>query len=107
MLVGDRVVEVEVDEARRDVPCLSDDEIGAVARPGPPGRAALRLPAGRGVGDRPAACPRARTCVLLQSRPETVWSRKKIAPARPSGDTFTSIVHNLLHPSGTRPWRLH
>jgi len=106
VLVGDRVVEVEVDEARRDVPCLSDAEICAVA--------VLARRAERHYG-----CPQdvewaidpllpeGENVVLLQSRPETVWSRKKMAPHASSADTFTSIVHNLLHPSGTQSVHLH
>ena len=36
--------------------------------------------------------------LLLQSRPETVWSRK-VAPQRSSAhDTFRSIVDTLLDP---------
>ena len=106
VLVGDRVVEVEVDEARRDVPCLSDAEICAVA--------VLARRAERHYG-----CPQdvewaidpllpeGENVVLLQSRPETVWSRKKMAPHASSADTFTSIVHNLLNPSGTQSVHLH
>ena len=100
------VVEVEVDEARRDVPCLSDAEICAVA--------VLARRAERHYG-----CPQdvewaidpllpeGENVVLLQSRPETVWSRKKMAADASSADTFTSIVHNLLDPSGTQSVHLH
>ena len=56
----------------------------------------------------PAAAGRRRTCVLLQSRPETVWSRRRGARSpSPRHDTFASIVHNLLHPSGTQTVHLH
>jgi hypothetical protein len=36
-----------------------------------------------------------------------VWSRKKREVAEASADTFSSIVHNLLHPSGTQTVHLH
>jgi hypothetical protein len=45
--------------------------------------------------------------VLLQSRPETVWSRRKTQVDEAARDTFSSIVHNLLHPSGTQTVHLH
>jgi pyruvate,water dikinase len=107
VLEGDRVVEVEVDETRRDVPCLSDPEILAVA--------ALARRAERHYG-----CPQdvewaidpllpeGENVVLLQSRPETVWSRTKQTTYEAAADTFTSIVHNLLNPSsGSQTVHLH
>ncbi len=45
--------------------------------------------------------------VLLQSRPETVWSRKKTQVDAATRDTFSSIVNNLLHPSGNQTAHLH
>ncbi len=39
--------------------------------------------------------------VLLQSRPETVWSRRRTEVDAVARDTFSSIVHHLLHPAGT------
>jgi len=101
-----RVVEREVDAARRTAPCLTDDEVRAVA--------ALARRAERHYG-RPQDVewaidphlPADDNVVLLQSRPETVWSRRKREVAEASGDTFSSIVHNLLHPSGTQTVHLH
>ena len=85
-----RVERAAVDAARQDVPCLTDAEINAVA--------ALARRAERHFG-----CPQdvewavdARQpppgrILLLQSRPETVWSRQP--PHRPgSGDYMSGIV---------------
>lgn len=103
---NDHVVERAVDEGRRTAPSLSDDEVRAVA--------ALARRAERHYG-RPQdvewaidpALPAGENVVLLQSRPETVWSRKKREVAASSANTFSSIVHNLLHPSGTQTVHLH
>jgi pyruvate,water dikinase len=102
----DRIVEREVEADRRAVPSISDDEIHAVA--------ALARRAERHYG-RPQDVewaidphlPEGENAVLLQSRPETVWSRKKREVAAASADTFSSIVHNLMHPSGTQTVHLH
>ena len=78
--------------------CLSDAEIQAVA--------ALARRAERHYG-----CPQDvewaidplrpedDNVVLLQSRPETVWSRRRTEIAAVTRDTFSSIVHHLLHPA--------
>jgi len=103
---ADHVVEREVEEERRTAPSLSDEEVRAVA--------ALARRAEKHYG-RPQdvewaidpALPADASVVLLQSRPETVWSRRKSAVAEASADTFSSIVHNLLHPSGTPSVHLH
>jgi len=36
--------------------------------------------------------------LLLQSRPETVWSRKPKAGASCTADPIASMVNTLLHP---------
>jgi pyruvate, water dikinase len=36
--------------------------------------------------------------VLLQSRPETVWSRRPKAGGSCNADPIASMVHTLLHP---------
>ncbi len=92
------VKKVEVDEERQGVACLSDDELRAVARlarraekhygcPQDVEWAIDRhLPADDGV-------------VMLQSRPETVWSRKPVVPIAGSSATgVASIVSTLLSP---------
>jgi pyruvate,water dikinase len=103
---ADHVVEREVEEARRTAPSLSDDEVRAVA--------ALARRAEKYYGTPQdvewaidPTLPVDANVVLLQSRPETVWSRKKRPVAEASSDTFSSIVHNLLHPSGTQTVHLH
>ena len=90
LTAADRVERAAVDAARRDVPCLTDAEVKAVA--------VLARRAERHFG-----CPQdvewavdARQpppgrILLLQSRPETVWSRQP--PRRPgSGDYMSGIV---------------
>lgn len=100
VLHGERVVERPVDDHRRSVSCLSDVEIQAVA--------AMARRAERHYG-----CPQDvewaidplrpedDNVVLLQSRPETVWSRRRTEIAAVTRDTFSSIVHHLLHPAST------
>jgi pyruvate,water dikinase len=93
---SDSVERADVEPDRRDVPCLTDDEILAVARMarvsekhyGHPRDVEWaidqHLPAGENV-------------VLLQSRPETSWSRRARAPiARSAG--IDSIVATLVAP---------
>lgn len=103
---GDRVVERAVEPERRTAPSLSDEEVRAVA--------ALARRAEKHYG-RPQDVewaidphlPEGENVVLLQSRPETVWSRKKTQVDEVARDTYASIVHNLLHPSGTQTAHLH
>jgi pyruvate,water dikinase len=91
------VVECEVEPQRRDAPCLSDDEIRRVA--------ALARRAEKHYGcpqdvewALDAQLPDGENILLLQSRPETVWSRKPRTPAQGEAakDTFRSIVATLL-----------
>lgn len=102
-LTSDSCIEkLEVEEERQSIPCLSDDEIRAVAEMA---RRAERhygspqdvewaidrhLPAGDNV-------------ILLQARPETVWARKppkKISTEK--YDPMKSIVSTLLSPIHTK-----
>jgi len=89
----------DVEPERRDAPCLTDDEVLAVA--------ALARRAEKHYG-----CPQDvewalddRGVWLLQSRPETVWSRRARTPrsfAGSSSDPIASIVATLMKPiSGT------
>jgi pyruvate, water dikinase len=103
---GDHVVEREVEEERRTTPSLSDDEVRAVA--------ALARRAERHYGKPQDVewaidplLPADASVVLLQSRPETVWSRRKLVVDDVAKDTYSSIVHNLLHPSGNQIPHLH
>ncbi len=93
----DTVVEVPVDVPRRDVPCLTDDEVHSVATLARRAERYYRAPQDVewALDDQ---LPPGDNVLLLQSRPETVWSRK-VRPQR-SGehDTFRSIVTTLLDP---------
>jgi len=99
----DTVERSPVEEARRTAPSLADDEVRAVAR--------LARRAEKHYG-----CPQdvewavdhdlpeAANVVLLQSRPETVWSSRPRAPvAGAGGDFASSIVATLLQPLHARP----
>ena len=105
-LVGDaalgEAVEREVDEARRNVPCLSDAEVLAVAR------LAKRL-------ERQNKCPQdvewaidadlpeGENLLALQSRPETIWSQKKVEKKPASYMTgMMGIVNTLNNPIGSK-----
>ncbi len=95
----DAVSAVPVEAARQSVPCLSDEEIGAVARMARRAEKHYRCPqdvewAIEGLsGD----------VVLLQSRPETVWSRRARPAATCTADPITSMVQTLLHPAHHAP----
>jgi pyruvate, water dikinase len=95
---GQGVEVVEVHPDRQLAPCLNDDEIKAVAR--------LARRAERHYGspqdiewavDR--VLPSGENVVLLQSRPETVWSRRPRPRIDPGGSTpMEGIVSTLLAP---------
>ncbi|MCB0908163.1 MAG: PEP/pyruvate-binding domain-containing protein [Nocardioidaceae bacterium] len=99
-LQGDRVVKLELDAGLAETPSLTDDEIVAIARLA---RSAEKhygcpqdiewavdddLPAGEDV-------------VLLQARPETVWSKKSTA-VNATQDLMSSIVSTLVNPLYSR-----
>jgi pyruvate,water dikinase len=95
---GDAVTAVPVDAERQSVPSLTDDEIQAVARLARRAEKHYRCPqdvewALEGSGD----------VLLLQSRPETVWSRRAKPAASCTADPITSMVQTLLHRSHGRP----
>ncbi|MGL5809330.1 MAG: PEP/pyruvate-binding domain-containing protein [Nocardioides sp.] len=97
---GDRVERVELDEQVANAPCLTDEEIVAIAR--------LARTAEKHYG-----CPQdiewavdqdlpgGEDVVLLQARPETVWS-KKTSQISSGADQMTSIVHTLVNPLYSR-----
>jgi len=101
----DTVEKVETDPERASQPCLSDAEIKAIAR--------LAKTTERQYG-----CPQdiewavdidlpeGDNIILLQSRPETVWSKKGpvsvVAPGTKSGDFMSSIVSTLMSPLYTK-----
>jgi pyruvate, water dikinase len=104
-LTGDGTVAAsEVDAARQTAPCLTDDEVLAVARLARRAEKHYRCPQDvewalepGGAGD-PGGEP---TIHLLQSRPETVWSRR--AGQNCTKDPITSIVSTLLNPVHGKP----
>jgi pyruvate,water dikinase len=99
----DTVTAVEVDAERVSVPCLTDDEIAAVAR------LARRA-------EKHYRCPQdvewaidsvSGEVLLLQSRPETVWSRRPRQALAGTADPITSMVQTMLHPTKTLPLEDH
>jgi pyruvate,water dikinase len=95
------VIEAEVEPARRDVACLTDAEVKAVARLarraekhyGCPQDVEWAIDPGRPDDD---------NVLLLQSRPETVWSKQARASRTHAADTYRSIVDSLLRPHHSR-----
>lgn len=99
---GDRVERVELSGERATGPCLTDPEIKAVAR--------LARQAERLYGcpqdvewALDSEVPSPDNVVLLQSRPETVWSRQARQPVATSTNVMDSIVSTLCAPIHTRP----
>jgi len=99
LTAADAVTAVPVEAERQSVSCLSDDEIHAVAR------LARRA-------EKHYKCPQdvewaidgtQGDVLLLQSRPETVWSRRPRQAATCNADPITSMVQTLLHPSHGTP----
>ncbi len=96
----DAVIEAEVEPERRDAPCLSDAEIRAVAALARRAERHYKCPQDvEWALD--AQLPDGDNVLLLQSRPETVWSRKGRTVNGVSSDPYQSIVHNLLHPASS------
>jgi pyruvate,water dikinase len=94
----DTVTAVPVEAERQSVPCLSDEEILAVARLARRAEKHYRCPQDVewALAGSPGGTPEV---LLLQSRPETVWSRR---PRQQGGtgiaDPITSMVQTMLHP---------
>jgi pyruvate,water dikinase len=99
---GDAIERVALAGERATAPCLTDAEIKAVAR--------LARHAERHYGcpqdiewALDSELPSLDNVVLLQSRPETVWSRQPRQPVATSTDVMDSIVSTLCAPIHTRP----
>ncbi len=90
--------QAEVPADRRSTPCLDDDEVKAVAR--------LARTAEKHYGSPQdvewaldADLPEGERVLLLQSRPETVWSKRPPAPVSAGAATgYHSIVSTLVSP---------
>ncbi len=95
---GDAVTAVPVDADRQSVPCLTDDEILAVAGLARRAEKHYRCPQ-----DVEWALEDSGDVLLLQSRPETVWSRRPRSAASCTADPITSMVRTLLNPSHGTP----
>ncbi len=95
---GRGVEQAEVPQDRRSVPCLADDEIMAVAR--------LARRAEKHYGHPQdvewavdADLPAGERVLLLQSRPETVWSKRPLVPVSAGAESgYRSIVSTLVSP---------
>jgi pyruvate,water dikinase len=84
-----------VEASRQSVPCLTDEEVLAVARLARQAERHYRCPQDvEWALDGPDGGP-----LLLQSRPETVWSRRPKPAARCNADPIASMVQTLLHPT--------
>ena len=95
---SDAVIAVPVDAERQSVPCLTDDEILAVAKLARRAEKHYRCPQ-----DVEWALQASGDVLLLQSRPETVWSRRARPAANCTADPITSMVQTLLNPSHSTP----
>ncbi len=90
------ITRLEVDEARRSAQCLSDEELIAVAR--------LAKSAEKHYGSVQdiewaidADLPEGKNVLLLQSRPETVWSQKPAeVKITSSGSGIEAITNSLM-----------
>jgi pyruvate,water dikinase len=94
MVLNDRVITAPVEEAYSSTPCLTDSEVIAVAK------IARRV---EKVRSRPQDIewaidplqPENANVVLLQARPETIWSRRPQIAVPAEADTFRSIAESL------------
>lgn len=86
---GGGIVEVELDAATADTPCLSDEELQALRDVG----RRIERHYGR-PQDIEWAVDQQGAILLLQSRPETVWSAKEAAPvAATQGDPLKHVMN--------------
>jgi pyruvate,water dikinase len=100
------VIEAEVEPERRDAPCLTDDEIRAVAKLARRAEKYYGCPQDVEWALDPTL-PERQNVVLLQSRPETVWSRRARVTDAVAQDTYASIVRSLLRPAGASTGHTH
>jgi pyruvate, water dikinase len=95
-----QVTRVEVSDDRVNTPSVTDDEIIAIARLARTAEKHYGCPQDIewAVDD---DLPRGEDAVLLQARPETVWSKKRHAVGA-KGDLVASIVDTLVNPLSAR-----
>jgi pyruvate, water dikinase len=104
LTAADAVTAVPVEPERQSIPCLSDDEILAVARLARRAEKHYKCPQDvEWAIDGTQAIDGAQSVLLLQSRPETVWSRRPRQATTCNADPITSMVQTLLHPSHGTP----
>jgi pyruvate,water dikinase len=104
LTAADTVTAVEVEAERQSVPCLTDDEIAAVARLARRAEKHYKCPQDvEWAIDGAQASDGEQSVLLLQSRPETVWSRRPRQAAACNADPITSMVQTLLRPSHGTP----
>ena len=100
----DSVEKVETDEQRATSPSLTDVQIKAIAHLAKAAEKHFGCPQDiEWAVD--ADLPEGENIVLLQARPETVWSKQKRPPAvagASSSDFMSSIVATLMNPLHTR-----
>ena len=101
LIDGSKVVLTEVEPERVSAPSITDAEIKAVAR--------LARKAEKHYGCPQdiewaidADLPDGENIVLLQSRPETVWSKKRASVSTGNTDLMASIVSTLVNPLYTK-----
>jgi pyruvate,water dikinase len=85
---GGGIVEVELDAAEADAACLSDEELQVLRDVG----RKIERHYGR-PQDIEWAFDKAGRLLLLQSRPETVWSAKDVAPIAAQGDALKHVMN--------------
>jgi pyruvate,water dikinase len=100
----DSVEKVETDEERATSPSLTDAQIKAIAHLAKAAEKHYGCPQDiEWAVD--AELPEGENIVLLQARPETVWSKQKrppVAAGASSSDFMSSIVSTLMNPLHTR-----
>jgi pyruvate,water dikinase len=99
---GDGVVWRDVEEDRRRAPSVTDAQLVAIARMAKAAESHYGVPQDiEWAVDRHLS--EGENLVLLQSRPETVWSRKaRRAVAKPGSGIMDGIVETLLFPVHSR-----
>jgi pyruvate,water dikinase len=98
---ANEVEKVEVEPERQLIPCLTDDEVRAIA--------SMARRAEKYYGSPQDLewaidqhLPEGANVLLLQARPETVWSRKPAKPISKPRDPMQSIISTLLSPLHSR-----